>query len=648
MGLYEEVSALVTRTTDELKAQRPFLNTVVDTAAVSAYKGGLSRLLTAGGATYEYVPGSTLATVGNMVLAAATAKGAGRWLKNVDSCNVGRDFGADRTGQLNSALSFQQAIDFGTALSAVNGGQFRLTINVPNGFYLIDKAIDLTNRTGITLRGMGGSYINTGLIGITLRNGTSPIVVDATGSSYCGLENLMVLSDAAWGAVASTIGVQVALSEDAQGNQLNGLYARIHNCRIEMHDDKTANSGLGTIAYLNIRSEEGGVTDTTFKANRPAVLSNSATISVIGWKTNTSSLGPVTYTASSAYANVATHGNGSMGVQDWGGRMSLLGVNCWAPALTLQGVNSFRYHGYMGRPVQNAGTFVTAIDTYGQCDGLQISGTIECYPQILNTHGGKITAMNLRIITANQLNPAGVNGCDLTGSPIFDTELRVVFNNPAERANRILFYHAPIGGGNAVATGSIQNSRLSSPEWPDNTTFISANLLRNSQNVELATGQPLRKMAGGYVEFTGSYPFPLGTVGSVSSQLIRFTKADNATTTANNAGSYSVYVDGIILIGGTSAGGGSSHTIQASAVIQQFQNSDKGPLGSWATIVNASGIGGGTSLTGLAIDIDLSGAIGVVKLTPTCGPNGTGELIQFMGSIRFLSALAVNQSILFV
>lgn len=621
-------------------------NPLADITALAAYAGAATTAMIAG-AKYVYDSSSTLTAVRTMVVD-ATGKGSGRWLKNVDACNVRQDFLADNTAATDSATAFQQAIDYATALNAINGGQYRMTVNVPNGFYLINKTLNLTNRTGITFRGMGGSYINACLIGNTTRAGSSPVVVDFTGSGYCSLENLLVLSDAAWGSVASTIGVLVALSEDASGNQLNGLAPRISNCRIEMHNDPAANGGLGTMAYINIRAEEGSVNDTTFKANRPALLSNSATVSVIGWKAATTSLDTVTYTASSIYANVATHGNGSMGVQDWTGRMSLLGVNRYAPALTLIGVNSFRLHGYFGRPVQDAGPAVSAIDTYSQCDGLQISGTVECYPQILNTHGGKITASTFRLITANLLNPSGVNVCDLTGSPIHDTDIRVVFNNPAERAGRVLFYHAPVDSGNTAATGSIQNSRLSSPEWPDNTTFISANLLRNSQNIELATGQQLRKMAGGYVEFTGAYAFPLGSVGAVSSQLIRFTKADKATLTANNAGTYSLLVDGIITIGGPSSGGGSSYHVQASGVIQQFQNGDKGPLGSWTSIVAASGIGGGTSLTGLAIDIDLSAAIGIVKLTPTCGANGTGEPIRFTGSIRLLSTFGVNQSILFV
>ncbi|GAB3568936.1 hypothetical protein GCM10027578_22420 [Spirosoma luteolum] len=644
MSIVSRVNDLTARVVTEFKAQKPYLNTVVNQAAVSGYAGTLTRLLTADGSTYDYVAGSSLAPVGNLILP-ATGKGTGRWLKKALSCNVVTDFQADNTAATDSSAVFQAAINYARSLTALNGGLYRMRIEVPSGWYLIRTTLDMTNTNGVWLTGSTSAYINSGLIGCTsAANGTGAgIIVDLTGSSFSGLMGISLTADSAWGAVASKVAVQFSLSQDAGGNQIGGLNCQLNRCYIQLYDSTTVNNGLGTIGVLNCRSEEFGIADTTIKANLPILCSNRYDVPVSSG----------TYTITSPTATVATFAGGSMGATNCTGQMSLLSIQKRQPAIMLVNANSFKFFGYMGRAVASAGTEESAVKLVGQCDNVHIMGTIESYSRIVK--GGTVSRqLHVNVVTANHATPT-TESFDFTGTALKDTHIEVTYTNPPEFNNgRIFLYHAPIDGGDSPATGNIMNSEFHCSEWADNTQFISANLLKQSANCRFYSGQPFAKRGPALVDLK-SYPVPLGTVANgnpaIVGSILRFSKGDRVTKANTNGGYYHVVVRGVVRSGLLyQTGGNVVAEISGSAIAGQAYNSTPNVQGTASqltiltkTATNAAYI----DITGVTLSIDLSGAIGKVNLSVANSGSGVGETLVFSGTVEFTGDFGVNQSVIF-
>ena len=552
-------------------------------------------------------------------------------------------FGADNTATLNSSPAINAAISAAAAFVAVNGGAYRAYVLFPPGWYLAYQTLNCANQNGIVLKAQGGSYINTGIIGVTSTTaGTGAgIVVDMTGSTLGQIEGLSITASSAWGAIASKIGVQFALSQNGSGQQLGGLNGQIKNCYIDMGDQAGINGGMGSIGLLDIRSEEFTGQNCLIRANAPAVFTN---------RSDLGSSTPYSITFSSPNATVATTAGGSMGVVDLSGQVSLQAYNKYAPALTLVNTNSVRMHGYMSRLSATAGSMETAIGCYGQNDNLSISATIESYASVLSV-GAQLTNLTLNVVQANLTNHTSP-GIDVTGGHLYDSNLTFTYNDPLDyTSGRVLLYHADVGGGDSPATGNILNTVITCAKWPDNSTFISANLLKTASNVDLNAGQPIMKRNNSVID-KKTFPIFFGTISAgnpdLGANLTRFAKADKATTSSGNGGYYRAKVSGTIIAGTYSTTALCALDFEATALLTQNSNGSQN-AGTYKVLLlnKSSGNAAYLDITDLALVIDMSGTYGLVRLYVKNAGSGVGQPVNFIGSVQLESDFAVKQSVIF-
>ncbi|MVM37163.1 hypothetical protein GO730_05070 [Spirosoma sp. HMF3257] len=177
-------------------------------------------------------------------------------------------FGAIPDDALDDAGAIQAAID---AACSIIGGASRpaRTVLFSEGTYLVQSILNLTNtrlagtmqRDGIRLAGQG--ILRTVLQGKT---GAGKPIIEVTGAQFLSIANLSLSANGSKG--SSTIGIYSGLFAALPQTQ-NQTFSSI---AIFMHDDPTANSGQGTIAYYNFGSEENTHQATYYRANRPAVL----------------------------------------------------------------------------------------------------------------------------------------------------------------------------------------------------------------------------------------------------------------------------------------------------------------------------------------------------------------------------------------
>ncbi|GAB4036940.1 hypothetical protein GCM10028774_30660 [Spirosoma jeollabukense] len=400
-----------------------------------------------------------------------------------------RWFGAKGDGVTDDSRAIQAAVDYARSkgkidrqlpLFAGGGGFYRPTVLIPEGNYKIENTIDITNASGVIIKGVGGRYINTSLVGAT-----TGAIFDFTGSSMSGCENLMFGSYLGYTNVSS-IGVLFALGPDAVG----GLNCSIRNCYFQMADNPSANNNMGTIGIVNCRSEEFAVTDCVIRANIGAVFSYRSSLADVGYG----------FTIQSAYTTLAS-GNGSMGVVNFSGQNSIQNYGIAQPALVLNGTNSFLFHGYLARlSTSGSGTNEAAILLGGPATyNATINATVESFSQLMRVRSSLLNS-TINCVLANQTNASSAFPAGTTRHPVIDVtgagqlqgcKINVTFGNGLlEMDGRYLLYD---GATNVNATTYILNDEISCSLWMVNNYFLSANLLSKAENTSFKTAYPFEK-----------------------------------------------------------------------------------------------------------------------------------------------------------
>ena len=278
-----------------------------------------------------------------------------------------RWFGAKGDGVTDDADAFKNALRVVQYMLSTIPGQNGLY--VPAGKYLLGETLGLTNtrtpgpaqRDGIKVYGDGMNY--TTLIGKT---GAGHAILDISGSQWLTLENLTLTTDGSTG--SSTIGIYSGCFAVLPQTQ-NQLISRVS---IFMHHDPSANSGNGTMAYLNFGSEENTHNAIYYVANRPVYLtaySNSPTY---------------------AYPRSPLLASHSLGVTTFSGECFLQAIGSLFPALETIDVNSVQADNLYIHGSVIAGLTPTqgqAIRVRGVSVNAHLRGTIEGFGGMLQVYG---------------------------------------------------------------------------------------------------------------------------------------------------------------------------------------------------------------------------------------------------------------------
>lgn len=602
------------------------------TTDLAAYNGPNSQLIMEDGRVYFHDAASNVPIDGVMVMA-ATGKGSGRWVGQYGSggINVKQWYGAMGDGINDDRAAIQAAVDYARSISIANGSKVRTVINFPPGTYRINGSpINVTNANGVYLRGSSGRGFN-----VQINGNTGGAIFDFAGSTLSGCEGFTFLSDVNE-ITPSTIGVLYSLSQDGSGNRIGGLNCTLKNCYFQMSPLPDANGGLGSIAVVNLRAEEFGVSD---------VYTSSSIGFLYTSKNNLADLG-VNFTLSSPFATVA-NGIGSMGVVDMQ-NISIQNQTKARPGLILLGTNSVRLHGYISRNNETGSGDEVAIWLVNNNDNLKLSGTVESFSTIAR-FGAVNTNVNLSFITAGHTDPTKPVFIG-TGAAIKDSALTVSFGNPNEFNNgRTFMYHAPMGGGDQPATGYLVNSVLSCADWGNNRLFIPLNMVKSSGNFSANTGQPFEKK-GPWINSLINYPIQLGTdnASPVTGGIGFFPQCDKSTTATENGGYYAVKISGVIDVGSFGSGGSGSALFESMVSIQQIGSSQLAGASPY-TIIQSKSLSAPDYVNIISIvpSLSFAGGVGTINLTVTVTGANAGELITFYGEVSILSRFKVNQAILF-
>lgn len=381
---------------------------------------------------------------------------------------VGQADATDDAPAIQSAVNYAKSI-----LTSYATNSYKATVLVPPGYYRILKTIDLTQSSGLVIRGSGGRLNSAVIVG-----NTQGVMLDFTGSNLSSCENLSLQ---AFGNEPnpSTIGALFALSS-AQ----SGLVCTIKNCFIQMPDMPSANNGMGSVGVVNCQSEEFAVTDCLIHANIGFIFS---------YKNNLNDAG-YSYTISSPYATISTEG--SMGVVNFSGQNSIKNFGKTQPALVLNGTNSFNFHGYLGRLSDTgSGTNEAAIIISGPATyNTTINSTVESFAQLLRVKG-PLSNATISGVVANQLNDSNAFPPGTSRHPVVDisgagsikgSKISIQFGNgQSEMGGRYLLYDS----GNT----QLINDEIICSDWSNNSFAVNTNLLNNTQNTSFKTAQPFEK-----------------------------------------------------------------------------------------------------------------------------------------------------------
>ena len=598
-------------------------------AALIANDGTATSLMLVDGRCYTYDVASTATVDGGIVLA-ATGRGVGRWIGQIsDGINIKKWYGAIGNGVADDTLAINKAIAYVRTVVGDGYGVYRPTIIFPDGFYRT-QGINGTNCNGLCIRGLGGSYLNASLIGI----GTGAIL-DFTGSSQAKATGLTFISNINE-LVHSPIGVLFALGEAG-----GGLNATIDNCFFQMDDDPTANGGIGSLGVVNVRSEEFAASDCLIRANAPVLMTNKKDVAT--------ELGLAgAFSLESKYTTIAT-GIGSMTVACLSNNMSLQCVQRRREALMLVNTGSISFMGYLVQYTQSQGSQKTAIGLYGQAQNMKFEGTIESFARV-----GRMAGLNndvvFRMEVANQTDIT-TELFDVTSSVMKDCYFGITMPNVADIGSRMFLYHAPINNGDSPATGGLANSTIACSDWVNNTTIISANMLKQANNTVFMTGQPFAKRNGAIVDLK-TYGIPIGTITTgnpeIASSVIRFNLADKTTKTSGNGGYYAVKIIGQLRAGDYTSAGRCVVDFESNVVLIQAADGSR-PGGESNTLVRAKIADNPAYLDLIDITptIEVSGTIASVRLYVKNAGSGIGQPVVFLGRTEVTSDFLVNQSIIY-
>ncbi len=532
-------------------------------------------------------------------------------------------FGATGDGSTDDRAAIQRAVDYAKNLTLANNSavRYRVTIFFPAGYYFIGGPINLTNTNGLWLKGDGGSYLNTLILG-----NTGGVMFDFSGSSLSGCEGFTFITSDRGN--RSTTGVLFALTSNG------GLNCGIRQCYFEMTDQPSANGGFGSIGLLNVRSEEFYIHECTIRANTPLIMSYAANLSGSG--TN--------FTVTSPFQTLAA-GTGSMGVTSINGT-SLQGYEKRQPAMVLLGTNSLSFQGYLGRLSAANGANETAILCVNYTTNLKIQATIESYSRTLRVLNAGFEGNDFDIVSANVTTPA-TELVDLTGSTVKGFNLRITLPVIAERSNRYVVYHATSTDPNQQAAGAITNGQITCYDIPNNQFIISPNLLKKSVNLVFNILRPFEKK-GGRLRQVSSQLIGAGSNGSTTAaNAVQFTQADNTASPNGRGGYYRVWLDGVIRAGSYGSGGGAVLSFQAQVLVNQNNVGTLDSPSATVIILDKSVTNPAyLDIVGVLVDISFANRIGTVTVTPRVIGSGTGEPVNYDGVAELQSDFLVYDPIL--
>lgn len=275
-------------------------------------------------------------------------------------------FGAKGDGKADDTRALQDAIDFAcrTGIKAVN---------LNRGKYRVTKTINCTNtrrpgtidRDGLRIYGMAGIVCGSGRTVIVGETGAGHAIIEISGIQGGEFENFSLFSGKN---NPSTVGLFMGIPKLLPQCQNNVIHIRIG-----MHDDMSANDGLGTIGLWNFAAEENTYHSVYFTANRPVILS------AFNGFPNPS--GPLNLNYKYSYVEqLKVH---SLGVTAFSGEC-FLRARGGGPVITTQCANSVQLGStYIG--AFNKGT--AAIEMYGSLENLNYFGTVEGVGTFLVNNG---------------------------------------------------------------------------------------------------------------------------------------------------------------------------------------------------------------------------------------------------------------------
>ncbi|GAB3506021.1 hypothetical protein GCM10027341_38520 [Spirosoma knui] len=400
-----------------------------------------------------------------------------------------------------------------------------------------------------------------------------------------------------------------------------------------MPDSPSANNGFGSVGLLNIRSEEFFIHECRLIANTPLILSNNPSLSATG----------INYTAVSPFQTL-TPGAGSMGVVSINGT-SLQGLERRQPAMVLIGTNSVNFQGYLGRIVANTGNNETAIQCISFTTNLKVHATVESYSRLLQARDTGFGSSEIDIVTANATAP-NTELIDVTGSIVAGLKARVSLPLPTERSNRYVLYHAPIGGGNQPAGGTISNSEITCFDITSNQFITTGNMLKRATNVVFNTSKPFEKR-GGRIHQLFNNNTSAGTNNAVATvTALQFLQANQQAINNTNGGYYRVWLDGVVRAGSYYSGAAATLSFQAQVLVNQRLNGAfDAPSITIITldknVTNPSYL----DISGVVVAITFANGVGTVTVTPRVLGTANNEPVIYDGQAELQSDFLVNDPI---
>src|SRR5579864_339207 len=185
------------------------------------------------------------------------------------SSGVVADGITDDSAHINSAIAFANANHYGI-------------VQLPCGLIKVNQAINLTNFSGLTLRGCG----STSAVNVNAGTGTNlpwqtndvtalmcntgNVCIDRTGSSRVVLKDFNIATLASY-TNPSVVGVLDGRDNSGGGGSANPFcfdqFNQIDNLFINMHHNQAVNSNNGTIAILDITGEHYSIANSRVLAD---------------------------------------------------------------------------------------------------------------------------------------------------------------------------------------------------------------------------------------------------------------------------------------------------------------------------------------------------------------------------------------------
>jgi len=232
----------------------------------------------------------------------------------------------DDSTAINNAIAFAISNHYGA-------------VQLPCGLIKINSAINLTNRSGLTLRGCGStSAVDTGNTNLplvtatttTIMCNTGTVCIDRTGSSRIVLTNFNIATASNY-TNPSVVGVLDSRDNGGSGGGPQNPFCfsqwnQIDNVPIIMHHNQSANSNNGTIAVLNITSEHYYIDNSRMVADRGWLFLASNTVGVV-----------------SPYQTVLTGCSGSMTVATVSNSSILSSGTTGLAPVVMQNVNNIHF-----------------------------------------------------------------------------------------------------------------------------------------------------------------------------------------------------------------------------------------------------------------------------------------------------------------